>query len=225
MVTNFLKIYPFSTLPSAKLQKHPAISKELPAILQKSRFVFRPRLSYDELTQGIQRVVHGLKRLRVLSPFEEVLEQYEPMISSIIRKLNIYREFEQFRQAGRIALWQAWSRYDETQGDFAPFAYRSIYGALLDELKRETRFSDVHVPAEDDLLEYAGSVTDSDTSAFSRLEALLLNLTAAEKELLILLYEDRVSQTACAAHFGISVAGVKKRRERLLAKLRGQLSG
>ncbi|GKV70589.1 hypothetical protein NCCP2716_30870 [Sporosarcina sp. NCCP-2716] len=158
-----------------------------------------------------------------MSHFEEVLEQYEPMISSIIRKLNIYREFEQFRQAGRIALWQAWSRFDETKGDFAPFAYRSIYGALLDELKRETRFSDVHVPAEDDLLEYASTDTDGHTSALSRLEDVLLNLTTAEKELLILLYEDRVTQTACAAHFGISVAGVKKRRERLLAKLRGQL--
>lgn len=168
--------------------------------------------------------MHGLKRLLTMSPFEEVLEQYEPMISSIIRKLNIYREFEQFRQAGRIALWQAWRRFDETKGDFAPFAYRSIYGALLDELKRETRFSAVHVPAEDDLLEIAGPVTECDTSTFSSLEELLLNLTSAEKELLILLYEDRVSQTACAAHFGISVAGVKKRRERLLAKLRSQLN-
>ncbi|WJY26386.1 sigma-70 family RNA polymerase sigma factor [Sporosarcina trichiuri] len=158
-----------------------------------------------------------------MSPFEEVLEQYEPMISSIIRKLHIYREFEQFRQAGRIALWQAWSRFDETKWDFAPFAYRSIRGALLDELKRETRFNDVHVPAEDDLLEYAGSETEDDTSTFSRLEEALVKLTAEEKELLILLYEDRVTQTTCAAHFGISVAGVKKRRERLLAKLRGQL--
>ncbi|WJY26406.1 sigma-70 family RNA polymerase sigma factor [Sporosarcina trichiuri] len=158
-----------------------------------------------------------------MSPFEEVLEQYEPMISSIIRKLHIYREFEQFRQAGRIALWQAWSRFDEAKGDFAPFAYRSIYGALLDELKRETRFSDVHVPAEDDLLEYASTDADSDTSASSRLEEVLLQLTAEEKELLTLLYDDRVTQTVCAAHFGISVAGVKKRRERLLGKLRGQL--
>ncbi|WP_040287477.1 sigma-70 family RNA polymerase sigma factor [Sporosarcina koreensis] len=158
-----------------------------------------------------------------MNQFEEVLEQYEPMISSIIRKLHIYREFEQFRQAGRIALWQAWSRFDETKGDFPPYAYRSIHGALLDELKRETRFSDVHVPAEDDLLEYVSTETDSDTSASSRLEEVLLQLTAEEKELVTLLYEDRVTQTVCAAHFGISVAGVKKRRERLLGKLRGQL--
>jgi len=159
-----------------------------------------------------------------MSPFEEVLEQYEPMISSIIRKLNIYREFEQFRQAGRIALWQAWLRFDETKGDFAPYAYRSIYGALLDELKRETRFSAVHVPAEDDILEVAGTNLDTASIEYNSLEELLLNLTSAEKELLILLYEDRVSQTVCAAHFGISVAGVKKRRERLLAKLRRQLN-
>ncbi|WP_255485859.1 sigma factor [Sporosarcina sp. BP05] len=58
--------------------------------------------------------------------FEDVLEQYEPMISASIRKLNIYRGHDSFRQAARVALLQAWNRFDEAKGNFTPFAYRSI---------------------------------------------------------------------------------------------------
>lgn len=71
--------------------------------------------------------------------FEYVLEQFEPMISACIRKLSIYKNHELYRQEGRIALWKAWVRFDVEKGDFAPYAYRSIYGGMLDELKREKR--------------------------------------------------------------------------------------
>ncbi|WP_025785689.1 sigma-70 family RNA polymerase sigma factor [Sporosarcina sp. D27] len=155
--------------------------------------------------------------------FQEVLEQYTPMLSAVIRKLHIYRDFEHFRQAGRVALWQAWQRFDETKGDFAPYAYRSIYGAMLDELKREARFSDMHMPAEDDLLEYVGADPRSERD-YGGLEDLLSELTLQERELLSLLFVDRFSQAACATHFGISVPGIKKRKEKLLLKLRKQLT-
>lgn len=169
-------------------------------------------------------VVHGLKRLIDLKTFEEVLEQYGPMLSAVIRKLHIYRDYEQFRQAGRVALWQAWRRFDETKGDFTPYAYRSIYGAMLDELKRENRFSDVHMPAEDDLLEFAATTPEQNETDYGALEDVVRDLSVQERELLILLFVDRSSQATCAAHFGISVAGVKKRKERLLLKLRKQLT-
>ncbi|MFS0689399.1 sigma factor [Sporosarcina sp. 179-K 8C2 HS] len=84
--------------------------------------------------------------------FEDVLAQYEPMITANIRKLNIYREHEHYRQTGRVALWQAWQRFDREKGDFTPFAYRSIRGAMLDEMKKESRFEEHFMPAEDEKL-------------------------------------------------------------------------
>ena len=77
-----------------------------------------------------------------MTNFEDVLAQYEPMISATLRKLNIHRDHDSFRQAGRVALWQAWARFDEAKGNFTPFAYRSIRGAMLDELKKENRFEE-----------------------------------------------------------------------------------
>lgn len=167
--------------------------------------------------------MHGLKRLIELKPFEEVLEQYTPMLSAVMRKLHIYRDFEHFRQAGRVALWQAWQRFDETKGDFAPYAYRSIYGAMLDELKREARFSDVHMPAEDNLLDYVGTYPVQEID-YGELGDILTKLTRQERKLLVLLFVDRFSQADCAAYFGISVPGIKKRKEKLLLKLRQQLT-
>ncbi|PIC62936.1 RNA polymerase subunit sigma-70 [Sporosarcina sp. P13] len=158
-----------------------------------------------------------------MESFEEVLAQYEPMISAVIRKLNIYRDFEQFRQAGRVALWQAWTRFDNGKGNFTPFAYRSIYGALLDELKRENRFSEAHTSVETDTVELLVGHTLGDDEDVHGLHAALITLSLEQRQLLIMLYVDNVSQTECAKFFGITVAGIKKRRERILKKLKHQL--
>ncbi|MFS0689398.1 sigma factor-like helix-turn-helix DNA-binding protein [Sporosarcina sp. 179-K 8C2 HS] len=45
-------------------------------------------------------------------------------------------------------------------------------------------------------------------------------LTGDEKKLLQWLFIERLTQAECARKLGISVSGVKKRRERLLKKMR-----
>ena len=85
-----------------------------------------------------------------MTNFEDVLKQFEPMISACIRKLSIYKNHELYRQAGRIALWKAWVKFDVEKGDFAPYAYRSIYGGMLDELKSEKRQEEQVDPMEDE---------------------------------------------------------------------------
>jgi len=158
--------------------------------------------------------------------FEDVLEQYEPMISASIRKLNIYRDHEQFRQAGRVALWQAWDRFEEAKGNFTPFAYKSIWGGMIDELRKESRFEENVLQMEDEHLHFIHDIavpvpaewTDCLANAMDR-------LTLAERELIQRLFIERFTLSECAERYGITVAGVKKRRERMLAKLRNELTG
>ena len=156
--------------------------------------------------------------------FEEVLYQYQPMISSLIRKLNIYRDHEQYRQVGMVALWQAWQRFDSDKGQFTPFAYRSIRGAMLDELKKHSRFEEHVTQMEDELLE---KVIDSEISVeiswSDSMVEVLSSLKVVECELIGRLFVDGLTLAECAEAAGISVAGVKKRRERVLRKLRGLL--
>lgn len=153
--------------------------------------------------------------------FEEVLEQYEPMISASIRKLNIYRDHEHFRQVGRVALWQAWQRFEEEKGNFTAFAFRSIRGAMLDELKKESRFDEHNMPMEDSLVETVVDPTSFLNSVWSdSLTDVLDVLSPLERELIQWLFVEGVPLAECATRNGISVAGIKKRRERTLVKLR-----
>src|SRR5690606_11779681 len=87
-----------------------------------------------------------------LKTFEQILEQYEPMISSILRKTNVYKNHEHFRQSARIALWEAWKKYDAARGHFAPFAYRTIQTTIFTELKKDTQYTERQIPYEKDKL-------------------------------------------------------------------------
>jgi len=158
--------------------------------------------------------------------FDEILKQYEPMISASIRKLNIYRDHEHFRQAGRVALWQAWQRFDEEKGNFTAFAFRCIRGAMLDELKKENQFEEHNMPMEEGLAE---SVVDAtcymDRDEWSNgVEEVLDLLTPTELELIQWLFIEGVPTAECADRSGVSVAAMRKRRERMLVKLKGLLS-
>lgn len=151
-----------------------------------------------------------------MKDFETAAEQYSPMISAIIRKLCIYRDYDAYRQIGKIALWHACCRYEEGKGDFTPFAYRTIQGAMLDELKRESRFTSRFTAAGDVQLEEldAGSIED-------RLPEWLddIPLTRSERKLLDDLFVQGISVGDLAPIYGLSVSGMKKRRERLLKKV------
>ena len=149
------------------------------------------------------------------------------MISATLRQLNIYRNYESFRQAGRVALWQAWTRYEEGEGHFAPYAATSIRGGMLDMLKQENRFEENVMQTEDDLL--VGLVeegsehhifdewSDKFTTAFE-------HLSENERQLIQWIFVEGRTQAECAAKAGISIAGIKKRRERMLVKLRKLLA-
>ena len=158
-----------------------------------------------------------------MNTFEEVLPQYEPMISSCLRKLHIYKNHELYRQAGRIALWKAWVKFDETKGDFAPYAYRCIHGAMLDELKKE-KYQEENVDVvEDEKLTLLLEKSLVTSFVHEELGIALENLTENERELLLWIFVEGISLQQAAARVGITIPGIKKRRERLLQKLREKL--
>lgn len=157
-----------------------------------------------------------------MTNFEDILQQYEPMISASIRKLNIYRDHDSFIQAGRIALWQAWNRFDAAKGNFTAFAYRSIRGAMLDEMKKENKFEEHVMRMEDKSL---GNLIESKSNdrTLNGLAEVMETLSSAEQELVQWLFIDGFTLSECAERVGITVAGIKKRRQRILEKLRSNV--
>ena len=158
-----------------------------------------------------------------MDTFEDVLNQFEPMIHACIRKLNIYKNHDSFIQVGRIGLWKAWQRFDSSRGEFAPFAYRSIYGSLLDELKKSV-IEDNVIPAEDQILEILLNLPVESSMDSEELIHALAQLKLSEQQLIQLLFVERFSLDEVALYLGISKAGVKKKRERTLQKLRQIMS-
>ncbi len=71
-----------------------------------------------------------------------------------MRKLNIYKNKEEFSQLGLIALWEAYSRFNPDKGEFTSYAYSYIKGKLLTEMTKSTKRHEREVPALEDLWEY-----------------------------------------------------------------------
>lgn len=152
-----------------------------------------------------------------MEEFKKVEAQYAPMISALIRKLHIYRDYDIYRQVGKVALWQAWMRFDGDKGDFTPFAFRTVHGALLDELAREGRYARLFLLSEGDHFEELEAPVQED-----KLPEWVETIALREKERK-LLYELFVEDKAIrqlAELYGISVAGMKKRKARLLEKIK-----
>lgn len=143
--------------------------------------------------------------------FEILVKAYQPMISSILRKTSIYRDHELFRQAALIALWKAWENYEESKGSFAGYAYRSMYGAVLDELKKSTK----DVPMEDSFFANASSVLPT-----QKFHELVIELPPLLQEVLLLSYYEGYTAEEISERIGLSVPGVKKRKKTALVKLR-----
>lgn len=155
--------------------------------------------------------------------FEDVLEQYEPMIYACIRKLRIYKNHSEFVQAGRVGLWKALQRYEKERGDFAPFAYRSIYGSMLDELKKSYTNEQQAVPTEDDVLErIIGFKEEIDAQSDTIFEA-ISNLNHTEQQLIQLLFIEGFSLDEVARRLGMTKESLKKKRQRTLKKLKNSL--
>lgn len=74
-----------------------------------------------------------------MESFEQLVEQYEPMIHKIINSLHLYKNKEEFYQQALIALWEASRRYNPDKGSFTNYAYSYIRGHLLMELKKINR--------------------------------------------------------------------------------------
>lgn len=163
-----------------------------------------------------------------MESFEDVLEQYAPMISAVMRKANIYKNKDYFRQCARIALWQAWKNYDATLGSFAPYAYRTMLTTMYKEIHRDNRHTERFTAVDKDILNHFAQYQQLKNEwhqDFPQLDNLLSQLTTAEHQLLIDLYVHQLSYAELSERDGVSIYALQKRRNRLLKRLREQLAG
>ncbi len=155
-------------------------------------------------------------------PFEEILEKVQPMITAILSKCHIYKDFAYYRHIAAIAVWQAYKKADPTKGQFSAYIYTTVKGEILKELTKERQFQDnVTVMADDTLnrIRYGGEQV-SQQEASILYEKIMGLLKEEERRLLQLFYVEGYRYEEIAKELQLSVAAVKKRRTRLINKVR-----
>jgi RNA polymerase sigma factor (sigma-70 family) len=87
------------------------------------------------------------------STFEEAIVQYTPMIHHLIKKLHIYKDFDDYIQLGFIALWEAYEKFDAEKGAFSAYAYMTMKGHLLMALKKQMKHAEHHTSLNEEWVE------------------------------------------------------------------------
>lgn len=71
--------------------------------------------------------------------FEELVEQYEPMIYRLMRRNHVFRDHDEYIQLSKIAMWDVYHKFNPTKGDLAPFFYVAINRAIQNQIRREVK--------------------------------------------------------------------------------------
>ncbi|MFJ7663848.1 RNA polymerase sigma factor [Lysinibacillus sp. NPDC097162] len=165
------------------------------------------------------------KHTQILSPeqpFVEILELVQPMITSILVKCHIYKDFEYYRHIAAIAVWKAYENADPSKGQYSAYIYTTVKGEILKELTKERRFQDNVSLVEDDTLNIIRCREQqiNRLEECSLVEKIMNQLKEEERKILQLYYLEGYRYEEIAKVLQLSVAAVKKRRTRLMNKLR-----
>ncbi|WIY61117.1 sigma-70 family RNA polymerase sigma factor [Bacillus arachidis] len=85
--------------------------------------------------------------------FTETVTLYEKMIKNQMKRLCLYRDYEEYYQCGLIGLWKAYEKYEEEKGTFSAYAFVTVRGYLIEKLKKESRFQKRHTFAGQETLQ------------------------------------------------------------------------
>ncbi|PEB50277.1 RNA polymerase subunit sigma-70 [Bacillus pseudomycoides] len=85
--------------------------------------------------------------------FTEAVALYEKMIKNQMKRLCLYKDYEEFYQCGLIGLWVAYERYEAEKGSFSAYALVMVRGYLLEKLKKENRFQKRHICFDQEMLQ------------------------------------------------------------------------
>lgn len=148
--------------------------------------------------------------------FEEIAKDHERMIYYLLKHLNIYKDRDEFIQIAYIALWECTIAFDPDKGNFSSYAFASVRGKLINELKRRRIHEERYVHKEIEAA-YCGTPFIEIVDEWER-EAEEKKLTDFQKRWLFSAIHGDTLQDI-AERNNCSVAAVKSWRKQALKKL------
>jgi len=159
-----------------------------------------------------------------MESFEVFAEKFTPMIFSIIKKLKIYKNRDEYFQIGLIALWKAYLMYNQQKGEFSNFAYTYIRGSILNELKKSRKLEDTSIYVDQTIWDNLISISHDPAIKQVELKRAIHSLSEKDQLLLKKIYILGYSLQEIASQEGVSYTAIKKRKKRALHHLKEQLS-
>lgn len=157
--------------------------------------------------------------------FEQLMEEYMPLIGGMVKRLHIHKNKEDFIQVGRIALWKARQNFNESKGTFSSFAFSYVRGEMLTHLRRESTYEQQHTWLTDEAAEgIISTFSETPPEAEKSIEDYLHSLSNREKTWVIeaIIYGRTIQQIS--ARYGVSSSTVKSWRKMALQKLKKECS-
>lgn len=155
-----------------------------------------------------------------MESFEQLAIQYEPMIHRIMHSLHIYKNKDEFRQLGLIALWKASKRFDPEKGQFPTYAYSFIKGYLQMELTKTTLESERTIYPTEDFWENTVNPFPENHIEKETLLFYCHALTPNQKKWFLLTSLENLSVSEIAEKEKVSISAVKSWRKGAREKLK-----
>ncbi|RSL29776.1 sigma-70 family RNA polymerase sigma factor [Salibacterium salarium] len=154
-------------------------------------------------------------------PFEEVAEDFSPLVLGMIKRLRIYKNTEEFTQVGFIALWKAYEKFEAGQSSFSSYAYMWVKGEMLAHLKKEALYDERYYIS--DFEEGAEPPAPDSLTVQQEVDSIapyLEQLTPREQEWVIEFSVNGRGITEIANKYNVAPTTVKSWRKSAIKKLR-----
>jgi DNA-directed RNA polymerase len=159
----------------------------------------------------------------LMESFEQLAEQYEPMIHKMMSTLHIYKNKEEFLQLGLISLWEAQQHFSPKKGNFSSYAYTFMKGRFLSEMTEFNIQKERSIHPEEGFWEYI-----EDPFIEQPLEGKLIlsyceGLTSNQTKWVLYTFINELTISEIAEKENVSISAVKAWRKGAKLKLVGNL--
>ncbi|MBB5323896.1 DNA-directed RNA polymerase [Anoxybacillus tepidamans] len=153
-----------------------------------------------------------------MEPFEQLEEMYRPMIVSIMKKLHLTKEWDEYYQIGLIALWEASEQFQPEKGSFSSFVYKKVYWSMISHLRKQCRRKEKECLFTEEIANIIPAPLHDDE--WSVLADMLQGLTERQKKWVMGYIVENKPLKTIAEEEGVSVGTVKQWRVTALKRLR-----
>ncbi|MCJ7843375.1 sigma-70 family RNA polymerase sigma factor [Lederbergia sp. NSJ-179] len=154
-----------------------------------------------------------------MESFDEMVENYQPMIYHVMKSLSIYKNQDEFFQTGLIAFWDAYQRFDHEKGEFSSYAYSYIKGRMMTKLTKDKQIEERNVYPDEAFWENTVEEEEQWLEQ-EHLQNYCVGLSDKQKQWVIDTFYKGMTTRDIAEKEKLSLSAIKKRKSVTLAKIR-----